>query len=277
MTDPLRTLLNTTEYIQCCTNFYEDDLVSFLLGDSLHPGGLQLTRELGRMLKLTEDFKVLDLACGKGNSAIILAQEFGCSVVGVDLSIKNIKSATQTAKELGLSKQVEFHIADVQLLPFSDQFFDAVIIECSFCIFPDKQAVMNETYRVLKNNGFIGISDISIEKTLPYEIEAMVYRVACIADARSTKEYQHYLEQSSFVVTEVEDKKTVLIDLHSSLKKKLFLLHVAKNMKKKELRNIDLGNLDFSQLNKYLDRIKEFVEDGYGSYVLIMAQKTMEL
>ncbi|MHA2089386.1 MAG: class I SAM-dependent methyltransferase [Candidatus Kariarchaeaceae archaeon] len=274
MNDSMHTLLNTTEYIQCCTNFYEDDLITFLLGDSFHPGGLQLTKEMGRKLKLSKDSRVLDLACGKGNSALFLAQEFGCNVIGVDLSIKNIGYATQRAKKLGLSKQVDFQVADVQMLPFSDEFFDIVIMECSFCIFPDKQSVLNETYRVLKTNGLIGISDISIEKSLPYEIKEMVFRVACIADARSIREYQRYLEQSGFIVSQVEDKKSVLTELHSSLKKKLFFLQVAKNLKKKELRNIDLQNLNFSQLNKYLDRINEFVEYSYGSYVLITAQKT---
>ncbi|MHA2401492.1 MAG: class I SAM-dependent methyltransferase, partial [Candidatus Kariarchaeaceae archaeon] len=67
MNDSMHTLLNTTEYIQCCTNFYEDDLITFLLGDSFHPGGLQLTKEMGRKLKLSKDSRVLDLACGKGN------------------------------------------------------------------------------------------------------------------------------------------------------------------------------------------------------------------
>ncbi len=35
----------------CCADFYQSDLVRSLLGETLHPGGLELTQKLGETLQ----------------------------------------------------------------------------------------------------------------------------------------------------------------------------------------------------------------------------------
>src|SRR5947207_507755 len=82
---------------RCCATLYESDLARFLLGDSFHPGGLQLTRQLGRMLGLNPASRVLDVACGKGTTAIFLAKEFGCGVLGIDYGEQNVEAAVSLA------------------------------------------------------------------------------------------------------------------------------------------------------------------------------------
>ncbi|GAH04319.1 unnamed protein product, partial [marine sediment metagenome] len=42
----------STELKGACCNFYEHDIIRVLFGDSLHPGGLTLTKELGVKLGL---------------------------------------------------------------------------------------------------------------------------------------------------------------------------------------------------------------------------------
>ena len=42
--------LPPTAIKQCCAAAYESDAVKLLLGDSLHPGGAEMTDRLGRML-----------------------------------------------------------------------------------------------------------------------------------------------------------------------------------------------------------------------------------
>jgi cyclopropane fatty-acyl-phospholipid synthase-like methyltransferase len=69
---------------QCCAAIYESDAARLLFGDSFHPGGAKLTERLGRILNLTSRTRVLDVAAGNGTSAIIIADVFGCQVVGVD-------------------------------------------------------------------------------------------------------------------------------------------------------------------------------------------------
>jgi len=59
---------------QCCANLYESEFAKLLLGDSFHPGGLKLSERLGQLLELGEHSRVLDVASGRGNSALFLAE-----------------------------------------------------------------------------------------------------------------------------------------------------------------------------------------------------------
>ena len=123
---------------QCCARLYESDIVSLLLGDSFHPGGVALTERLGHLINLTEDSHVVDVASGRGTSALHLAQRFGCRVSGIDLSQQNVDRATADAVRLGLADRVQFRVGDGECLPLAAESVDAVICECAFCAFPDK-------------------------------------------------------------------------------------------------------------------------------------------
>ncbi|PMV36411.1 methyltransferase type 11, partial [Pseudomonas sp. FW305-3-2-15-C-R2A1] len=84
--------------------------------------------------------RVLDVAAGRGASALILATLFGCEVVGLDYSRKNVEMATHEAARHGLGDKVAFYCGDAERLPFEDDAFDAIICECALCTFPDKEA-----------------------------------------------------------------------------------------------------------------------------------------
>ena len=61
----------------CCAAVYEHDVVALVLGESYHPGGLDLTRRLARLLELRPAQRVLDVASGPGTTAFLFADEFG--------------------------------------------------------------------------------------------------------------------------------------------------------------------------------------------------------
>jgi ubiquinone/menaquinone biosynthesis C-methylase UbiE len=125
--------LDPVEIKHCCARLYESEMVSLLLGDSFHPGGPRLTERLGHLLDLTPESVVLDAASGKGTSAVLIAQRFGCAVLGVDLSTPNVTHANAEADRLGLAGRVSFRVGDAERLPFDDASVDAVICECAFC------------------------------------------------------------------------------------------------------------------------------------------------
>jgi arsenite methyltransferase len=95
----------------CCATLYESDLTRFLLGDSFHPGGLQLTAQLGRMLGLGPACRVLDVACGKGTTAVFLAKEFGCEVFGIDYGEQNVAAARSLAQADHVDSRVQLNVA----------------------------------------------------------------------------------------------------------------------------------------------------------------------
>src|SRR5438128_1438787 len=123
------------ELKQCCANLYESDFGTLLLGDSFHPGGLKLTERLGHLLQLGPHSRVLDVASGRGTSAIFFAERFGCEVVGLDYGWQNVERSNAEASERGLSTRVRFEQADAESLPSPDAAFDVVICECAFCTF----------------------------------------------------------------------------------------------------------------------------------------------
>lgn len=137
--------------------------------ETLHPGGLALTRRTAELANLQAGMKVLDVSSGRGFQAIYYAQTFGVQVVGIDLSEQMIKAATQNAKRAGLKGQVLFRPADSQQLPFVDNSFDAVINECAVGIPDDSQQVLDEMVRVAKPGRAVAIHESTWRKPLSLE------------------------------------------------------------------------------------------------------------
>ena len=93
---------------QCCARLYESDFAKLLLGDSFHPGGLKLTERLGELLKLGPHSRVLDVASGKGTSALFLAERFGSEVVGIDYSSQNVGDCFTTERPFSRERFVHY-------------------------------------------------------------------------------------------------------------------------------------------------------------------------
>ena len=257
------------EIKQCCADFYENDAVKLILGNSLHPGGLKLTKELGEKLDIKENDKVLDLACGTGTSAIFLVKNFGCKVTGVDLAKKNVEEAIRNADKEGVSKLANFKLGDAEKIDFEDESFDFVVAECSFCLFPDKQKSSMEMYKVLKKNGKLGLNDVVVRNELPEKMRNILYNFICIQDARSEDEYKNIIESAGFKNFYLEDKKDEILNLLESIRKKIFVLEIAKGLNKINLE------IDFNNIRENLDEIKECVDKNVISYALMTAEKEM--
>jgi ubiquinone/menaquinone biosynthesis C-methylase UbiE len=151
--------LSSSEFKSCCAALYEDKTLQFLLGSSLHPGGLGMTKRLAEKVQLSSADLVLDAACGHGESARYLRTEYGCRAVGVDLSCGLI----QGAKLLHSIEDVSLLIGDGERLPIRDNAFTAVISECSMCLMTRLDDGLSEALRVLVPGGKIGITDIAID------------------------------------------------------------------------------------------------------------------
>ena len=113
---------------RCCSAAYESEFARILLGDSFHPGGLDLTRRLGFLLDLRPGLRILDVASGKGESAVFLAKEFGCEVIGIDFGPQSVREATERAAASGLSHLTAFQQGDAEHMEFPDASFDRVIV-----------------------------------------------------------------------------------------------------------------------------------------------------
>ncbi len=135
--------------------------------ETLHPGGLALTRRTAEVAGLATGQHVLDVSSGRGTQAIFYAREFAIRVTGLDLSEEMVRVARARAASAGLSETVRFERGDSQRLPFPDATFDAVVNECAVGIPDDSQAVLDEMARVVRPGGAVVIHESTWRAPLP--------------------------------------------------------------------------------------------------------------
>lgn len=267
MTGLLRTL-GSDAIKSCCAALYDNDWVSLLLGDSFHPGGLALTERLGARLNLGPESRLLDVASGRGASAIFLAQRFGCEVVGVDFGDKSVAQAILAAEEAGLSGQVQFKQADAEALPFQDGEFDGVICECSFCTFPDKTQAAAEFARVLRPGGRLGLNDITRSGPLPDELESLLAWIACLADAQSIQRYAAFLENAGVQIDLIEPHPEAISQMVQEIRAKLLGVELLVKLNK-----LNLPEVDFESAKKLARSANACIDQGTVGYVLLIGTK----
>lgn len=209
----------------CCAEFYEQDWVRLLLGESFHPGGLELSRRSIDSLDLQAGAKVLELASGCGTTAIELAHA-GHNVTAVDQSPANLDRGREAAKKLGV--ELDFIEADAASLPFDDESFDGVLVECAVSTFVDKASVAAEVARVLRPGGRLAVSDMAVNEPLPADFMEFAGPWACLEDARDVAGYQSLFLNVGLRVLESVDESDALLDLAGSIKRKLVLAGLGK-------------------------------------------------
>ncbi len=184
---------------------YESCAFERLLGDTLRPGGLELTARLAETAGIQTSMRVLDTACGKGTTSLFLAREYGCRVTGIDLSEQMISLAESKAAAEGLSGIAQFCHGDVENLPFQDESFDVVISECAFSLMPDKPKAATELRRVLKKSGKLAMTDIVLRGKVDDSLRSRLHMAYCMSGAVSAEEYTHLFSRAGFHSPYVED------------------------------------------------------------------------
>jgi ubiquinone/menaquinone biosynthesis C-methylase UbiE len=256
------------ELKQCCARLYESDVAQLLLGESFHPGGLKLSERLGRLLRLTPESRVLDVASGRGTTAIFLAERFGCGVLGIDYGSQNVDEANRQATGKRLSGRVRFERADAERLPVLDASFDAVICECAFCTFPSKVAVAKEFMRVLRTGGQLGISDLTRAPVLPKGLDGLLAWVACVADAQTIDGYSACLRTAGLVIQDVESHDEALTELAQQVRTKLLGAEIMVGLKK-----LDLPGVDFAAAKQVVKDLVAVIEQRGLGYMIMTAAK----
>lgn len=84
----------------------------------------------------------------------------------VEISGDMIEIAEKNAKEYNFIDRVEYKEGKAEVIPFSDNMFDAVFTNGSLHEWPDPMKVFNEIHRVLKRGGKFFISDLRRDMNL---------------------------------------------------------------------------------------------------------------
>jgi SAM-dependent methyltransferase len=133
---------------------YFNELYLRLLGTTLTPDRTaQEVAAVIALLDLRPGARVLDLCCGQGRHAVLLARA-GCQVTGLDRSPYLLEQAQRAAEQAGA--EVGWVRGDMRQLPWREQFDVCVNLFTAFGYFEDdgeNERVLHQVYQVLKPGG----------------------------------------------------------------------------------------------------------------------------
>ena len=254
--------------MSCCAELYELPIVEYLLGQSFHPGGAKLTRQLASASLVSPQSRVLDVACGIGSSARIIATDFGATVTGCDYSAINIKRATAASDDAGLSDKTQFLRASAEDLPFAAKSFDVSLCECSLCLFENMSSALRQIRRVLKPGGRIGISDFFLNEPVPASLDGLLGQVLCVSGAPSADGYRKALSQAGFEYVRIRKVNWTLTDMIQRVRHRIELLTATCSTTGPQLPP------DFGDPAPVLTDLEEFIASGGAGYLIATARRT---
>jgi SAM-dependent methyltransferase len=178
---------------------------------------------------------VVDLGSGAGNDVFVARAIVGDEgkVIGLDMTEEMVEKANFNKAKLGFDN-VEFHLGDIEQMPFENNIADVVVSNCVLNLVPDKRKAFSEIYRVLKPGAHFCVSDIVIKGQLPAGLNKSAEMYAgCVAGALQQDDYLGIIKETGF--RNVEVKKTKVIELPDEV--------LENYLDKSEVKNFKMSNV----------------------------------
>jgi len=190
-----------------------------LWGDHIHHGywdkdqtpkqaQIALVERLAQRAEIRAGSRVLDVGCGLGGSAIWLARELKCSVLGLTISPAQLEMARTRAIEEGLEDRVRFQLEDANSLRYVEMFDVVWVIECSEHLF-DKAAFIRSAAAALQPGGVLALCAWLKSDGVPsdehHEIVDRVCRGMLCPSLASKSEYGTWMANAGFRVRTADD------------------------------------------------------------------------
>ena len=199
------------------------DPTSFNFVDQFHLGGVLATLQLLEQLNLRQTpHTLLDVGCGLGGSARLAATEYGCDVIGLDLTADYIATANfinkiPSVKAILNKSEVKHFVCDVtdmSSIISSSSVDSAMLIHVGMNIC-DKNKLASEIFRVLRPNGRLALFDIMLAPTAsPSNLLFPLPFASCPSSAHVDTElvYTKAFTQNGFVLQSSYDKTSFCLD-----------------------------------------------------------------
>ena len=121
------------------------------------------------LLKKHQPKLILDVATGTGDFAIEALSLNPEKIIGVDISEGMLSVGREKLIKKNLTKKIELLSGDSEVLPFDDNFFDAVIVSFGVRNFENLEKGLSDMLRVLKPGGKVVILEFSKPKSFPFK------------------------------------------------------------------------------------------------------------
>lgn len=185
--------------------------------DEFHIGGRVATQRFLDQLDLTADDRVLDVGCGLGGASRFAAKQYGCRVIGIDLTPEYVTTGAVLCSWVGLGDRITLEQGDATATPYADGTFDKAYMMHVGMNIADKQGLVSEIHRVLRPGGRLGIYDImrvggdDLEFPVPWAATADDSHVA------SVDEYKAALQTAGFRVMAEHNRGAFALEFFAEL------------------------------------------------------------
>jgi len=154
---------------------------------------------------INADSRVLDIGCGNGHTAIYLAHQTQCEVVGIDISQIHVDNAQKEAEKFPQLK-LSFVKASATSLPFSQGEFTHLWSQGTLLHIHEREVVLQEAYRLLDREGILLFDDLVSLHDHPTEAtQTYVYNRLHVSRFISPDSYAEALKSAGFEVLDSLD------------------------------------------------------------------------
>jgi ubiquinone/menaquinone biosynthesis C-methylase UbiE len=133
-----------------------------------------------RRVPVERGWSYLDVGCGNGAAALLVAETFGVRAVGVDVDPQQIALARTAA---GDRADALFMTADATCLPFDDERFDVVASNKATHHVPGWSSALAEMRRVLKPHGYLVYGDLKAPSWLAWILKPLAGQAGVFTEA----------------------------------------------------------------------------------------------
>ncbi len=113
--------------------------------------------------------KILDIATGTGDLALMMSKLNPKKIVGLDISEGMLSVGKQKIAKAQLSDTIEMIVGDSEDMPFKDDTFDAITVSFGVRNFANLDRGLTEIRRVLKPSGSLVILETSNPTKFPFK------------------------------------------------------------------------------------------------------------
>jgi len=172
---------------------------------------------------LLNDMHIMDLGCGSGRDCYVLSQWVGENgrILGIDMTEEQLAVALKHedyhAEKFGYSqKNTEFrqgYIEKLDQLDLPDNSFDIIVSNCVINLSPDKEAVLNEAYRLLKPGGELYFSDVYSDRRVPTKLvnDPVLYG-ECLSGALYWNDFENLAKKVGFTDPRLVEDDVITIE-----------------------------------------------------------------